>query len=670
MKLLAACAAVAVTMPPGTAGDPVEPADEVVLGVDLSYVNEVEDCGATFRDGTLDDPFAILSARGANVVRARLWNDPDWTDYSTLDDVIRTFERAGEHGMRTLLDFHYSDEWADPSRQTPPAAWAAITDIDELAATLGDYTAATLHELDAAGVLPDIVQIGNEINSGLVNGAVGLDWDHEQPLLEAGIAAVRSVAESTGQEIDVVLHVAQPENALDWFEQADGGGAHRLRRDRAVLLPAVEQLHPGRAGCSGADAVKHLRQGRPRRRDGLPVDGRRTRVTVPTTSSISRCAVTACLRRAKQQFMADLTSIVVANGGLGTVYWEPAWVSTECRTRWGQGSHWDNATLFDFDGTLHAGADYLGTEYDRLVVPSGATSVAGDATGDTDDPDADLTEITAVGDGSVAITATVAGDVRRWPGTVILAINTEAGAGGDGGRRPYDFAADQRPELLLESSWNDDPGAGYVTTSMSTWQDGEWAPSTFTGRVEIEPGTDGSTLTWVFPDGSVDPTAEVTVMTARSRSRRRPRRCRRPWHAGRSRCHDARDRRQPMKSPMSYQSRKDTTVSTHTIRRIGAVAAALAVTVATGGGAVDASSTEALTLWVYDDGRIPILTELGDEFERGVRRRRHRRGRRPRRAAQPDAARGRGQRSRPCHHPARQPRCPRRERRRRPGRHR
>jgi Glycosyl hydrolase family 53 len=216
------------------------------------------------------------------------------------------------------------------------------------------------------------------------------------------------------------------------------------------------------------------------------------------------------------QFMADVTSIVVANGGLGTVYWEPAWLSTACRTRWGQGSHWENATLFDFEGSLHAGADYLGAEYDPLDVPDGAPSVAIDATGDTDDPDADLTEITAVGDGSVAITATVDGEVHRWPGAVILAIDIEEGAGGDGGRRPYDFADDDRPELLLESSWNDDPGAGYVTTSMSTWQEGEWTTATFTGRVDIELGPGGgSTVTWVFPDGSVDPAAEVTVMTAR-----------------------------------------------------------------------------------------------------------------------------------------------------------
>ena len=126
--------------------------------------------------------------------------------------------------MRTLLDFHYSDEWADPSRQNPPAAWSAITDVDELAGALGAYTTETLERFDAAGVLPDMVQIGNETNGGLVKSTVELDWGHDRPLFEAGIAAVRAISDSTGQHIDVMLHVAQPENALEWFAEADAVG--------------------------------------------------------------------------------------------------------------------------------------------------------------------------------------------------------------------------------------------------------------------------------------------------------------------------------------------------------------------------------------------------------------------------------------------------------------
>lgn len=80
------------------------------LGVDLSYVNEMEDCGAVYTEnGVSQDPFHLFSEHGANLVRARLWHNPNWTKYSTLADVERTFSRAQEAGMVTLLDFHYSD---------------------------------------------------------------------------------------------------------------------------------------------------------------------------------------------------------------------------------------------------------------------------------------------------------------------------------------------------------------------------------------------------------------------------------------------------------------------------------------------------------------------------------------------------------------------------------
>ena len=82
-------------------------ASEFYFGVDLSYVNEVEDCGAVYREnGEPQEPFELFARHGATLVRARLWHNPDWTNYSTLADVKRTFARARDAGMATLLDFH------------------------------------------------------------------------------------------------------------------------------------------------------------------------------------------------------------------------------------------------------------------------------------------------------------------------------------------------------------------------------------------------------------------------------------------------------------------------------------------------------------------------------------------------------------------------------------
>ena len=112
-------------------------ANEIWRGVDLSYVNELEDCGAVFRlEGEVRDPFEIFSGKGANLARFRLWHSPDWTGYGTLQDVERSIRRARDRGMRILLDFHYSDDWADPWKQRIPSAWRGARADEEVAALL------------------------------------------------------------------------------------------------------------------------------------------------------------------------------------------------------------------------------------------------------------------------------------------------------------------------------------------------------------------------------------------------------------------------------------------------------------------------------------------------------------------------------------------------------
>ncbi len=136
-------------------------------GADLSYVNEMEDCGATYKNsnGTLQDPYAIFKNEGANLVRLRLWHNPTWTNYSNLQDVKQSIQRAKNQGMHVLLDFHYSDTWTDPSQQQIPAAWLnSVDNTEALGNLLYNYTYNTLLELFNENLLPNIVQVGNEIN--------------------------------------------------------------------------------------------------------------------------------------------------------------------------------------------------------------------------------------------------------------------------------------------------------------------------------------------------------------------------------------------------------------------------------------------------------------------------------------------------------------------------
>ena len=120
----------------------------------------MEDCGAVYRyEDEAADPYAIFAATGANLVRLRLWHDPDWTEYGTLVDVTRSIRRARQHEMAVLLDFHYSDDWADPGNQIIPAAWRDAKTTEELAQRLYDYTYVTLMALDEQGLLPEYVQV-------------------------------------------------------------------------------------------------------------------------------------------------------------------------------------------------------------------------------------------------------------------------------------------------------------------------------------------------------------------------------------------------------------------------------------------------------------------------------------------------------------------------------
>ena len=123
--------------------------DEFNMGVDLSYVNQIEDYGGTYSDsGKVKDCFKILKDRGANTVRVRLWHTPAWIGnlnngkmYYDLYGVEKTIRRAKEAGMAVSLDIHYSDRWADPGAQATPAAWAGLP-LNILKDSVYNYTLA------------------------------------------------------------------------------------------------------------------------------------------------------------------------------------------------------------------------------------------------------------------------------------------------------------------------------------------------------------------------------------------------------------------------------------------------------------------------------------------------------------------------------------------------
>jgi beta-galactosidase len=183
-----------------------------MLGADISFLPELEARGMKFSDnGTEKDAIQILKDHGFNYVRLRIFNDPardsgysPGKGFCDLAHTKQMAKRVKDAGMKLLLDFHYSDYWADPGKQYKPAAWRGLS-FEELKKAVYDYTKDVIQQLKDQGTTPDMVQIGNEINHGIIwpEGNVS-NFDGLAQLVNAGTAATRSVDPS----ITMMLHVA------------------------------------------------------------------------------------------------------------------------------------------------------------------------------------------------------------------------------------------------------------------------------------------------------------------------------------------------------------------------------------------------------------------------------------------------------------------------------
>lgn len=187
---------------------------DFIKGADVSSVLALEKSGVVFRDeqGAPKDLFATLKESGVNYVRVRVWNDPydaQGRGYGGGDnDLAKAIEigkRATDNGMKVLVDFHYSDFWADPAKQQAPKAWKGYT-VEQKGEALYAYTKSSLEQMIQAGVDVGMVQVGNETNGFFVGEK---DWASISSLFSQGSKAVREVDSS----ILVALHFTNPESA-------------------------------------------------------------------------------------------------------------------------------------------------------------------------------------------------------------------------------------------------------------------------------------------------------------------------------------------------------------------------------------------------------------------------------------------------------------------------
>ena len=337
------------------AGRPVPPPPGgLYLGADLSYVNEMEDCGAVYRSGGQPvDPFALMKREGGNIVRVRIWNDARWTKYSNYADVLKTIRRAHTAGMQVLLDFHYSDDWADGGKQITPAAWVKLG-TDAQAKALHDYTRDILRRLDRDGAMPEMVQVGNETNPELLGGKVPgqpINWARNAKLLNAGIRGVREAGRRGSIAPRIMLHIAQPEYVLPWFDAAAKAGvkgydligiSYYSKWSKWSLAQLKDTIAAAKTRF-GKDVIL-VETGYP-----FTLEGADTATNLLGADAL--IAGYPATPEGQRKYMVDVTQLTVDAGGIGVVYWEPYWVSTRCGTRWGKGSDWENSAWFDYPKT-------------------------------------------------------------------------------------------------------------------------------------------------------------------------------------------------------------------------------------------------------------------------------------------------------------------------------
>ena len=354
-------------------------------GVDVSTVLSLEESGVTFKgwDGKPADLFDVLKDSGITHVRVRVWNDPfdaDGNGYGGGNvDPVRATEigkRATKAGLKVLVDFHYSDFWADPAKQMVPKAWADMSTPDKATAA-GDFTRETLTAMKDAGVDVAMVQTGNETNNG-VAGVVA--WDGMCAIFNAGAAATREVY----PKALVAVHFANPEQEgsyeriaqilnnfdvdYDVFASSYYPFWHGTTENLTAVLKHVADTYGKKVMVAETSWVRTLddADGYPNT-IGLATDATQYPISVQGQATAVRDVI---------QAVAD-----VGDAGIGVFYWEPAWLpvgppddAVANAKLWEQfgsgwatsfaavydpndagahygGNAWDNQTLFDADGT-------------------------------------------------------------------------------------------------------------------------------------------------------------------------------------------------------------------------------------------------------------------------------------------------------------------------------
>ena len=362
--------------------------EDFILGVDVSTALAQEKSGVVYynEDGTEQDIMKTLAEHGVNTVRLRVWNNPydaNGNGYgggnNDLETAIELGKRATQYGLGVLIDFHYSDFWADPAKQMAPKAWEGM-DLSAKADAVYTYTKESMEKLLDAGVNVVMVQVGNETTTGMAGEK---NWSAIAVLMNRGSSAVREMAEKYKKDILVAVHFTNPENSAQYIKYADNLVKYKVDYDVFMssyypywhgtlenLTTVLGQIANdyGKKVMVGEISWAYTMEDGDFNGNSISAD---SAVVLPYSVTVQGQA--DCIR----ETTAALTSI--GDSAVGICYWEPAWIPVpgnsweECSALWEKygsgwassyageydpndagkyygGSAWDNQAMFDYEG--------------------------------------------------------------------------------------------------------------------------------------------------------------------------------------------------------------------------------------------------------------------------------------------------------------------------------
>ena len=343
------------------------PAPAFINGADVSHLQQMEDFGGRYynRLGKEQDCLEILKDHGVNYIRLKVWNKPglplsDPGGYNDKAHVLEMAKRVKTLGFKLLLDFHYSDWWADPGKQFMPEEWKELS-FEDLKKTLYDYTFDVVSALKEQGTQPEMVQVGNEITNGMLWDTAKVSdefdtprqWDKLCELLKNGLSAVKAVDPA----IQTLIHTEKSgdnEKSRYFYDNL----AKRQVDFDIIGLSYYPIWHGTLSDFERNAADLVLRYGK-----GLIVvetaypyttedgDGHPNAAARPPAEILPGYPPSVENQASILQAVIHILKSLPGGKGLGCFYWEPDFIPVEgAGWKYGEGCEWEDQTLFDFSG--------------------------------------------------------------------------------------------------------------------------------------------------------------------------------------------------------------------------------------------------------------------------------------------------------------------------------